>query len=257
VRATAIVFSGISIALVLGVPTGAFIGSIVGWRWAFALLAALCAAAGVLLTILVPHLPSERAFSYTDLRELSGQLRLRKVLLITALVVIGNYTAYTYVAPLLQEQHHINAGLVGTFLLSYGLAGVIGNFAAGAIMSRSHQARTVLVVLAITLTAALILLALTQSRLMIAALMAVWGAAYSAMPVILQTLVLRSGASQTGAAASSIYVLVFNCSIASGALFGGVAIDNFGSLIPVLTGAAFFALGAIAILRLRERTVAQ
>ncbi|MFI1361121.1 hypothetical protein ACH4TV_47330 [Streptomyces sp. NPDC020898] len=76
-------------------------------------------------------------------------------------------------------------------------------------------------------------------------LLIVWGMAYSGMPVVLQTLVLRSGG-KNGQAAASIYVLVFNASVAIGALAGGVAIDSHGPAAPIVVGAAFCAVSVLA-----------
>jgi predicted MFS family arabinose efflux permease len=252
VRATAAVFSGISLALVLGVPFGAFIGSILGWRWAFALLSMLCALTFILVRALLPQLPCERTFTFSDLRPLLKSTQLRIVLLVTAVVVIGNYSAYTYVAPFLYDARAIGAGLVGPFLLCYGVAGVIGNFASGAILSRSHSVRPVLAGLTVVLTMALLLIVLTQPRPLLALLMVVWGASYSALPVVLQTQVLRVSDKGIGEATTSIYVLVFNCSIAAGALVGGFGIDTGGPTIPVLIGALFCAMSIVAIGFIRE-----
>jgi predicted MFS family arabinose efflux permease len=254
VRATAAVFSGISLALVLGVPLGAFIGSILGWRWAFALLSMLCALTFILVRALLPQLPCERTFTFSDLRPLLKSTPLRTVLLVTAVVVIGNYSAYTYIAPFLYDARAISAGLVGPFLLCYGVAGVVGNFACGAILSRSRSVRPVLAGLSVVLTAALLLIVVTQPRPLLALLMVVWGASYSALPVALQTQVLRVSDHGIGEATTSIYVLVFNCSIAAGALVGGFGIDTGGPTVPVLIGAPFSAVSIVAINFIRENS---
>jgi predicted MFS family arabinose efflux permease len=73
------------------------------------------------------------------------------------------------------------------------------------------------------------------------------GASYSALPVVLQTQVLRVSEKGIGEATTSIYVLVFNCSIAAGALVGGFAIDTGGPTIPVLIGALFCVVSIVAI----------
>lgn len=246
VRATALVFSGISIALVLGVPLGAFIAGAWGWRWTFALLAALCAMTFALVLATVPRLPSQRSFGFGDLFGLLRSPRLRRVLLLTGTVVIGNYAAYTFVAPLLADSG-ISPGMIGPFLLCYGVAGVVGNFAAGALLSRSISVFPLLLGLTCALALALLLTAFTSASPLLLVLLTAWGLSYSALPVVLQTLVLRAAGDGAGEATTSIYVLVFNCSIAGGAFAGAVAIDSGGPTVPVLVGAAFAAAGAVVI----------
>lgn len=255
VRATAAVFSGISLALVLGVPCSAFLGSILGWRWAFALLSALCALTFVLIRMLLPALPSQRSFAFSDLVPLLKSKPVRAVLIVTASIVVGNYSAYTYIAPFLSEARGIDAGLIGSFLLCYGIAGVTGNFASAALLNRFRAMRPVLAGLTVVMTAGVLLLMIpTYSLLLIALWMVIWGVAYSALPVALQTLVLRVSDKGSGEATTSLYVLVFNCAIAAGALFGGIAIDTGGPNVPVLAGAMFCAASLAAICVIREAT---
>lgn len=243
-QATAAVFSGISLALVLGVPIGSFVGGIVGWRAAFWGLSALSALCLVAATRTVPRLP---ALSSTTLADGSrrGLGAIRTPLVITAVVVVGNYAAYTYIVPFLRSLDGVDAGLTGPILLAYGVAGVVGNVIAGALLSRTRSPIRVLVGLTAAAAAAMATLVLVDSLTAAIALMAVWGAAYSGMPVVLQTLVLSG--SRTGETLTSMYVLVFNCSIAMGALVGGMAIDSRGPSAPIVLGAIVTALGLAVV----------
>lgn len=257
VRATAVVFSGISLALVLGVPCGTFLGSIVGWRWAFAVLSGLCGVTLVFVRLLLPLLPSEQSLSFSDLMPLLRSERVRRVLIVTAAIVVGNYSAYTYVAPFLGEARGINAGLIGVFLLCYGVAGVAGNFVSAALIDRFRTIRPVLAGLTAVMTVGVLLLMVpTRSLVVIALWMGVWGAAYSALPVALQTLVLRVSDRRSGEATTSLYVLVFNCAIAIGALVGGIAIDSGGPSVSMFAGAACCAASLVAICVVREAAAA-
>lgn len=253
VQATAIVFSGISLALVLGVPLGTFIGHLWGWRIAFATLAVLSALTVALLVALMPRLPPDGG---VDLRELPRLLRipnLRIAVVLTSVVVIGNYAAYTYVTPFLIGHAGIDAGWVSALLLCYGVAGLVGNFAGAHVVARGRPLGRVLAWSIMVLCGALILLfPLGTWVIGVAVSLAVWGAAYSALPVILQTLVLRSAPGQ-GEAATSVYVLAFNVSIALGALSGGIGIDNGGASMPVVVGVSFCVLALAATLTASPR----
>lgn len=252
VGATAAVFSGISLALVLGVPAAALVGDLYGWRSAFAALAILSSASLVLTRALLPPLSSPSTFGFTDLMSLLRQSPLRRVLAVTALMVIANYCGYTYIAPFLHDARGLAPQLTGLFLLIYGIAGVAGNFVASAVLTRTRTVRAVLMALAVVLAGALMSLQLARWPIMLAAIIAVWGASYSAMPVALQTLVLRLSGGRAGEAATSLYVLVFNCSIALGAFAGAVAIDTAGPTVPALVGAAVCAVGLVVTLSLRR-----
>lgn len=261
VRATAVVFSGISAALVLGVPVGTALGGALGWRTAFGLLAALAAVTWGALFALLPRLPPDEPPRPADIGRLMTNSALRFPLLITAVVVIGNYCAYTYVTPLL-----IAAGCggdrVSLLLTGYGIAGVAGNFVAGALATRRGATvpalHGVLVGFLTALSVSMIALFLFRSvPPATLTLLLAWGLTYAGLPVILQTMVFTS-APAASEAATSVYVLVFNVSIALGALAGGVGVDRFGPAGPLLAGAltcgAATLLGAAMIAATRRRT---
>ncbi|WP_433667491.1 MFS transporter [Nocardia sp. CA-136227] len=247
VRATAIAFSGISVALVLGVPLGSLIGSYSGWRAAFGALAILSLLCSLVVFAFVPRLPMVEAVAWSDFRRLVRARPLLAALIVTCVVVVGNYAAYTYVAPFMLDERHILPSMVGPYLLAYGIAGVAGNFMSGFALDRLGSPAKVLGVFGFVVVCALVLLPLLDSRNAVIVLLMVWGETYSGLPVALQTLVLRSGG-DSGQAATSAYVLVFNCSIALGALLGGFAIDTSGATAPIWVGAMFCLLGVLVSL---------
>ncbi|MFT4042699.1 MAG: MFS transporter [Gordonia sp. (in: high G+C Gram-positive bacteria)] len=226
-RAAAAVFSGISLALVLGVPLTSFIGTHWGWRPSFVTLAGVCAVSGILIRGALPALPSHGVFAAADLRSLTRSRRLRTILLFTGAVVIGNYAAYTYIAAYLEERG-IAANSIGGYLVGYGIAGVLGNIAAGTLLSRLPSIRVLLVGLTTAMTAALIFVGISRSVPALWVFLVIWGITYSAVPVVAQTMVLRAHEPHQGEAATSLYVLVFNCSIAAGALVGAFGVDAGG-----------------------------
>ena len=256
-HATAVVFSGISLALVAGVPIGTVLGVHLGWRATFVALAVVTALAWLGVRLLVPKPLLQGAIGANKWRELARvRSGLRPVLAVTALVVIGNYAAYTYIAPFLIGSRDIHPSAVGTVLLVYGVFGVVGNFAAGAALRRAEGAHRMLVVaLPMVVAAALAVLVLAPSAAAVMLpMVAGWGIAYSALPVILQTLIFRV-ADDSPEAATALYVLVFNVSIAGGAAAGALATNTLGAPAALLLGAAvcLAAAGAgLALLRARR-----
>lgn len=251
-RATAAVFSGISLALVLGVPAGSAVSVRVGWNGVFAVLAAMSAVTLIAVAVLVPRLPAHDAGGSRGSRFPAGAASgtVCSILVVTGLVVVGNYAGYTYIAPFLFERNEVHLQAVGLYLLVYGIAGVVGNTIVGILVGQGHPLRTMSVVCLSILTAALLALPVAPAAPTITVLaVALWGAAYSAMPVMLQTLIFIASPGQKDSA-TSLYVMVFNVAIAGGSLVGGVAINGFGASAPIVVGALVCAAAACAALRL-------
>ncbi|MFB9908728.1 MFS transporter [Allokutzneria oryzae] len=243
--ATSLIFSGIAVASVLGVPAGAYLGELAGWRAAFAGTGGLSLLVLAALAMSLPSLPSEGDVRLGAMLRLAGAPRVRTGLIVVALLVIGHFAAYTYVRPVLEEVSGVGAGLIGTLLLVYGLFGIAGNFAAGAGAARSP--RGTLLVLGGTLSATMALVPiLGLTTLAAAALLVVWGLAYGGVSVAAQSWMLAS-APEAREAASALFAGVFNAAIALGALTGGLAADVAGTTTVMWLGGVF-AAGAVLVL---------
>ncbi|GAA2801874.1 MFS transporter [Saccharopolyspora taberi] len=244
--ATSLIFSGIAVASVLGVPAGTYVGELAGWRAAFVAIAALAFAVALAMAVLLPKLPAEQEIRVGGVFRLLGKPELRTGLLVVALVVTAHFAAYTYVRPALEQLSGVGAGMIGTLLLVYGIAGVFGNFLAGAGAARSPH-RT-LVVIGVVLAATLLLIPLLGGSVLTAGvLLVVWGLAYGGVSVSTQTWVLLS-APEAKEAASSLFVAVFNGVIALGALVGGQVVDAAGVSAVLWLGAALAAVAALTSL---------
>ncbi|MET9547300.1 MFS transporter [Streptomyces sp. NPDC006627] len=244
-RATAVIFSAVPLGSVLGVPMGTLVGDLAGWRTAFALMGVLAVGVLVMLLLFVPPLPPVHA---TRLSVLGGMLRnsgTRFALLLTFLVVLAHFGAYTYVTPFLERVTHAGDGLVTAFLLLYGAAGILGNFLGGAWVAR--YPRTVFG-LAAGLIAAATLLLPTLGRWEAGAvlLLVVWGVAYGAVPVASQTWFAKS-APHAPEAASVLFTASFQATISLGALVGGAVLDRTSPSAVMLLGGCTAALMVLAV----------
>ncbi|MFE3717033.1 MFS transporter [Streptomyces cyaneofuscatus] len=240
--ATSLVFSGIAVASVLGVPAGTYLGAAAGWRSAFLAAAGLGLVVLVAAAVLLPRLPAERAIPIGGVMGLFGDARVRTGLVVVGFVVTGHFAAYTYIRPVLEDVSGVGAGTVGTLLLVYGAAGVAGNFLAGAGAARSPR-RTLLVITAVLAATVTALPWLGGSVALAAVLMAVWGLSYGGVSVSTQTWILLASP-DAREAASSLFVGVFNGAIALGALVGGLAADGIGTTAVMWVGGAL-AVGAL------------
>ncbi|MFE3183034.1 MFS transporter [Streptomyces violascens] len=242
--ATSLIFSGIAVASVLGVPAGTYIGELADWRRAFVTVGALALLVLVALAALLPRLPAEQEVRLGGVMRLFGEARVRTGLAVMALLVTGHFAAYTYVRPVLEEVSGASAGMIGTLLLVYGVAGLAGNFAAGAGAWRSPRS-TLLAISAVLAATVALVPVLGGSALAAGVLLAVWGLSYGGVSVSTQTWLLAS-APETREAASSLFVGVFNGAIALGALAGGLAADGAGVTAVMWLGGGL-AVAALAV----------
>lgn len=247
VRAIAVVLGGISVASVVGVPLGTAIGQATDWRVAFLVVAALGALTLIAVLVLLPSMPSRNTVGLSAIPGLLRNRSLRIAILVAALTMVGHYFAYTYLTPYLEQIVGISPSMVSVLLLVFGAAGIAGNFLAGSTVARSL--RWSLLAGVGLLAASLLILSLSggQSKVAAVLLLVTWGLSYAALPVCLQTWVLRS-APHAAEAASSLYVAVFNASIALGALTGSFAVESAGVATVTWLGAGLVGIGLLTVI---------
>ncbi|MET8728435.1 MFS transporter [Streptomyces parvus] len=244
-RATAVIFGGVETASVLGVPSGTLIGDLSGWRTAFAAVGILGLVSLACMLCFMPRVPAGRTVTFSALPQVfRGNAGLRAGIALTFLVITGHFLAYTFVRPILQGDGMADSS-IGVLLLTFGVAGICGNFIAGALVTR-HLRRCVMGI-SVVLTAAMAVLALADTGAFSAgAILVLWGLGYGAVPVTFQTWILDAAPDATEAA-TSLYVSAFNLSIALGALLGGFAVDGIGTTSVLWAGAALTVLSLFVV----------
>lgn len=253
-RGTAIIFAGISLGTVAGVPAGTFIGDLFGWRTAFAAAAGIGVAVLIAQALLLPSLPPQRAIRWRDLPALLHVPKARIGLLAAFVMFGGQFFAYTYIAPYLVQITGMGSGVVTSLLLAYGIAGFLGNIVGSWVAGK--DARTAVAATALVLGAsALALAAFGAIPIAAVAIIVVWGLAFGALPIATQTFMFRaaSEALETGAA---LLVSLIQVAIALGATIGGLTVDGLGLVSTMVAGGIVMMLGAPVIAMLgRERRV--
>lgn len=245
-RAAAWVYSGTTLALAGGVPAGTALGTAIGWRWAFAAIALVLLVVAALVALLLPSAPPPAATATEPIRQ---TLRRRPVLLVAGvitLLTLGHYTAFTYASPILTSAG-IGEGRVSLVLLGYGLAGALGLWLAGAAADREPLKA----LLAAALVTAIALLALGvpgRPVALVVVAMLVWGAAFWALPTLLQALARRAS-EEAADTAPGVVNATFNVGIAAGGLLGGRVLLLASPSATALAGAALVA-GALALVGL-------
>lgn len=234
-RATSVVFSGIAVASVAGVPAGTVVGDLFTWRIAFAAVAVLALLVAVVLAVALPPLPPDAVLRLGGLTALLRLPRLRLALLTVLFLVGGHFAAYTYVRPTLERV----SAPVGMLLLGYGLAGVLGTFLAGAAAPR--RPRRTLLTLVTALTATLLALAPGVGGTGVASALSLgWGLSYGGVSITAQSWV-TAAAPEAREGGPALFAGVFNVAIALGSLSGGLATDHWG-----VAGALWWGAGLAA-----------
>ena len=229
---------------VLGVPLGAQIGDVAGWRWAFGAMALL---SGLVLMLHLAVIPALPAAGSATLRQFGKQLRNRQLqagLLLTLLLVTSHFMAFTFVRPLLLSMSGLDTQWLGALLFAYGCAGIIGNFLAGVVAVR-RTAPTIIAISAGLLLTPLLFLAVGDSSIGGGVVLLAWGLAYGGVSVGLMTLMMKA-APRAVEIVAALCVGVFNVAIALGAWAGGQAVDKLG-LCANLWLAAGFAAAALLL----------
>jgi len=235
---------GGSLATVLGVPAGTWLGGHQGWRTPFWTLGALGLVALVAVAVLLPtSRPEDGHAAYgapPDAR------RFGVVLATTALSVTGAFAGFTYIVPFLNKEGGFSEGSVSAPLTVFGLAGVLGVTAAGPLLDRFPRA-TLTVPVAAQAAALLGLYAGGgHNRTAVVAMLTLLGASVGPVFMATQSQVLRvaPGRTETALAANSA---AFNVGVAAGALTGGALLSVVGVRGTFLVGGVL-TLAALAVL---------
>lgn len=238
-RALAGVFAGSSLALILGVPAGTWIGQLAGWRLPFVVLSG----AGLLdlaaLAVLLPPMRSGEGHAargtHPDAR------RYRLVLVTTALCVSGNLSAYTYVTAFVTRVSGLPVRAVAPVLLLSGLAAAFGITLTGYLLDRHPGVARVGPVVLLA-SALLALFALGTVGAVVPLLVACAGIGLSGVAVAQQSHVMVVAPGRTDIASAS-----FNVGLAAGPLVGGLVLSTIGLRFTPLIGAGLALLGLAAV----------
>ncbi|CAN5609553.1 MFS transporter [soil metagenome] len=243
-RAMSMILAGISVGTVLGVPAGALLGSLAGWRSAFAASAVLTGAVLLVQLWLLPALPAARAIRPADLLMPLTRRVAAVGLAAVVLLVAGHFAAYTYLKPLLQDVFALSPTMVTALLLVYGAAGFAGNFIGGNLVARSTL--SALLATALLLAGSLLLSTMVGTGLIAGmAVVVAWGIAFGMVPPSATGWMLQA-LPDAPEAGQAMLVMAFQVAIASGALLGGIAVDGSGIASAMLLGSALV-LGAATI----------
>lgn len=254
--AIAIMFTGLTVALVTGVPLGTFIGQHLGWRATFLAVAALGVIALLGSLLFVPRdLPRSAPATFGQQFAVLAQPRLLLVYAMTALGYGGTFLSFTFLASILQDVSGFSANAVSAVLLVYGVSVAIGNLWGGRLADRRGPIPALTLIFGLL---ALVLLVLTFTAynrwLVLLTVLALGAVAFGNVPG-LQVYVVKQAqrfVPQATDVASGLNIAAFNIGIALGASLGGLVVDHIGLMHTPWIG-ALVVLAALALTVLSGR----
>ncbi|MCI2239514.1 MFS transporter [Paenibacillus sp. TRM 82003] len=246
-RALSLVFAGLTVANVVGVPLGTWVGQQAGWRVTYALVGLIGVGTLVAVAALVPDVRVGTGSLRTELAAFGrGQVWL--TLLVTVIGFGGLFTVLSYVSPLLTEVSGLSESSVSWVLVLFGLGATAGNLLGGRLSDWSVQNTLVMGMAGLVVVYAA-LFALASSPVAAAAGVFAFAFVAFSMSAAIQTrgiVAAGGGASMASAAMQA----AFNTGNALGALLGGAVIDaGFGYASPALVavGLSVVGLGVLAL----------
>jgi predicted MFS family arabinose efflux permease len=261
--AIAIMFTGLTVALVTGVPLGTWIGQHFGWRATFLVVSVLGLIALIGSAILVPkNLKKSIPATFKEQLQVIVKPQLLLVYLMTILGYGGTFTAFTYLAPILEQQTKFAPSAIGLIMLVYGVSVAIGNIWGGKLADKRGPISALSIIFS-ALSVILLLFTFTmQSKIAAVLTILVWGAfAFGNVPG-LQIYVVKQAEKYTPNAvdvASGLNIAAFNIGIALGSIIGGSVVENM-SLQDTAWIGAVISLMALAVTRysgLRDKRALQ
>ncbi|OBU05019.1 MFS transporter [Morganella psychrotolerans] len=249
-HAVAIVFSGVAVGMVLGMPLSAFIAEIFTLSAAFwfGTLTSVVAFAGIAL--FVPSLPVTKPLKIRDQLIILQNKDVWLSIAAVTLIFSAMFAGFSYIADYLVTIGHFPNNITSGLLVIFGISGYVGNF----IFSRCLQKNVIKTTLLYPLLFVLIYLAVWlggSSQWLMILLVVFWGILHTSGLIVSQTWLLRDAGSAPEFA-NSLYIAFSNLGITLGAMAGGWVIRHYGVHAIVWAGIAF-ALPAFITVYLKVR----
>ncbi|AYA74914.1 MFS sugar transporter [Bacillus sp. Y1] len=247
--AISIMFTGLTVATITGVPIGTFIGQQVGWRSAFVAIVIVGIIALIANSILVPaELPKGNKTTFREQLNLVRNGRLLLMFIITALGYGGTFVVFTYLTPLLQSITGIKEELVAVVLLVYGIAIALGNVIGGRLAN--HKPLKSLFYMFLIQAVILLILSFTAPFKVVGILTILFMGLFAFMnvPGLQVYVVMLAERFVPGAVdvASAINIAAFNAGIAVGSYVGGLITEQMGLIHTAWIG-SLMVFGAVIL----------
>lgn len=245
-KALSMVYGGLTVSQVVGIPAGAYLSYRFGWPVLFWGVTITGLAMALALAVLTPRGIKVAPATLTDLLAVITDPRLAVAVLLTATAMGSAWTAYTFLAPIIEVKTGGGAELVGLLLIVYGLGSVAGNMLGGFLTDRFGPKRALVFATIVPVPLVAMITLFPWDAVLGGALLFVWAGSGWAFAIPQQTRLVSLDPARTqvllALSAACIYV---GSSI--GSTLGGIAM-SFGG-VPAL-GVATVAMGLVGIAHL-------
>ena len=250
VQAITLMFSGLTLANVVGVPAGTAIGDAFGWRWTFVCIAPIGVVAMIGILALVPKMAAQPVLLSHEFKTVMKP-KVQLVLALSTISSVSLFMVYTYIAPMLDAVTHVSSHTITWILVLFGVGITIGNVLGGK-LGDWKQMPTVIYGSAAVL-ATLLLMPLAEPHAgAIAAMVLLWGGLHFMAIAPLQARIVYK-ARRAPSLASTLNQGAFNMGNAVGASLGGLALTwGYGyRSLPLLSAVIMVIVIVLSIVAVR------
>jgi len=254
--AISIMFTGLTVAIVTGVPLGTFIGQQFGWRATFIGVAFLGLTGLISCWILLPsQIKNEGKLSFQDLFKVITNPRMILAFLMTILGYGGTFVAFTYLSPILQKITGLSESMVSVVLVLYGIAIALGNLVGGKVANKNPLKALLWMFVLQAIALAIFTFTASDSVWGLVTLFVMGALSFSNVPGLQLYVVQLSEKYLPGTedVASAFNIAAFNVGIAIGAYVGGLVVESALGLEATPWVGALFVVLAVGATLLSKR----
>lgn len=251
-RGLSLVLSGLTIAQIVGIPIGTYLGGAFGWRWGMLVAAPTAAIALAMVARLVPRDVPFHPPTFATFGQALRDWRLGLVISVMAVMGSGQFMVTTYIAPLIAEKTGAGSDIITMMFIIFGFAAMTGTIIGGRMGDRLGPARTLVLVLSMMAITTLLFQLIGTSVLMAGLVTALWAfTAFATMPVQ-QARVALTASPASSSVALSLNAAAIYVATAIGASVGG-AVITFSGTASVPLAALPILVASIALVLVSER----
>nr|WP_081299711.1 sugar transporter [Gilliamella apicola] len=251
-KAMGFIVVGVSMATILGIPIGTMIGQLVGWRATFLCIGIFSYCVLVLLLHFLPQVPSSNTILLKDIPNVLKRPALLNIYLLTAIVITGHFTAYTYITPFMLKVGGFNQTMVVILLLSIGFAGMIGSIIFAKFADK-HQIAILVVPITLLLICLLSLYVCSLSLFTAIIQGMLWGLSITIIGMVMQSKVIDV-APNAADIATAVYSGIYNIGIGGGAFVGSQVLLYLSTQYIGFIGAIFVIIALCLFYLLARKT---
>ena len=236
-KSVSVMFAGLTIANIIGVPLGTFVGHNLSWRVSFLIVSVIALITAASIKRWLPALPSQSDTKFSDSLKVFKKAELWIIIGISAIGTGGLFAWISYIAPLMTEVAHFDSNMITPIMVVAGLGMAVGNFTGGRLADRFSPLKTTLYLLLTMIVVLLLVALLSQFKIAALILTFITGGLAFAVIAPMQMLMIRAAKGAEMLASSAMQASA-NTGNALGAFLGGLPIAaGFGYTSPEYVGA--------------------